>query len=56
MNAIAAGPAVKAGASLSYAGRELPERLIMRRAPRKDIAEALRRGADDRKVVVDFGA
>ena len=46
----------KAAEALAAADRAWLERLITRRVPPKDIAEALKRGPDDIKVVVDFGA
>jgi threonine dehydrogenase-like Zn-dependent dehydrogenase len=46
----------KAAQALAAADRAWLERLITRRVPPKDIAEALEHGPDDIKVVVDFGA
>lgn len=46
----------RAAEALAAADRTWLERLITRRVPPKDVAEALKRGPDDIKVVVDFGA
>jgi threonine dehydrogenase-like Zn-dependent dehydrogenase len=46
----------RAAEALAAADRDWLGRLISRRVPPKDIAEALQRGPDDIKVVVDFGA
>ena len=46
----------RAAEALAAADRAWLERLITRRVPPKDIAEALEHGPDDIKVVVDFGA
>ena len=46
----------RAAEALAAADRTWLARLISRRVPPKDIAEALQRGTDDVKVVVDFDA
>jgi hypothetical protein len=45
----------KPGEALAAADRAWLGQLISRRVPPADIADALRRGPDDIKVVVDFG-
>ena len=46
----------RAAEALAAADRTWLGRLISRRVPPEDIADALQRGPDDIKVVVDFGA
>jgi threonine dehydrogenase-like Zn-dependent dehydrogenase len=46
----------RAAKALAAADRDWLARLISRRVPPQDIADALQRGPDDIKVVVDFGA
>ena len=45
----------RAAEALAAAGRDWLGRLISRRVPPENIADALTRGPDDLKVVVDFG-
>ncbi len=46
----------RAAEALAAADRDWLARLITRRVPPKDVADALQRGPDDIKVVLDFGA
>ena len=46
----------RAAEALAAADRTWLGRLISRRVPPQNIADALQRGPDDIKVVVDFGA
>ena len=46
----------RAAEALAAADHAWLERLITRRVPPRDIAQALKHGPDDIKVIVDFGA